>query len=115
MVRGGGSPGGGDSFGANAVSDAQLAVWVAHPAVQSLVHLNSGPWWAPGVLGDLGADVGFVVALGGGGSSAPPLVPLVPLVPASARELARFVEDFATTCAGTAGDWKARVCVPLIA
>ena len=96
---------------ARALPPDQLAAWATHPAVTTLVYLNSGPWWVPGVLGDLGADVGYTVSLGGANiqTSAVAAVPLSPLTPTSARELTKFIEEFAVTCGGTTGDWKGRV------
>jgi hypothetical protein len=109
-----GSPFAGDgsdepAFSARALPPDQLAVWATHPAVTTLVYLNSGPWWAPGVLGDLGADVGYTVSLGGTSVQTSAAVPLSPLTPSSARELTKFIDEFAATCGGTTGDWKGRV------
>ena len=75
--------GGGDD--ASSLPDADI---LAHPAMDTLSHLHAGPWWRPGVV--VGGDAFGEVPFGARRVAC-----------ASARDLARIVDDVCTACATT--------------
>jgi len=73
-------------------SDEQLC---AYPALVTLTHLSGGPWWEPGIPNDGDALRDEI------GRPKPLPIP-------AARDLARAVDDFCSTCSTTTVDWKER-------
>jgi hypothetical protein len=66
----------------------------AHPLFTRLVHLNSGPWWRSGVLGDAFTDeeVGRAKKVS----------------VSTLKDLTKFVDEICITCSNTTADWKVR-------
>jgi hypothetical protein len=104
--RGGGGVGGGGGGAARPAAAAAAGQWADHPLLSSLAGLNSGPWWEPGVVGELGDEVGLCQPNGGSGG----VVALQPAPPLGGlKELGKFVDGFAATCATTSTDWRSRI------
>ena len=66
----------------------------AHPLLTRLVHLNSGPWWRSGVLGDAFTDdeVGRAKRVS----------------VSTLKDLSKFIDEICSTCSNTTADWKVR-------
>lgn len=66
--------------------------WTSHPLMKNLLHLHAGPWWRPGVFGDL--------------QDTEP--PTIVSAPKTQRETQKTLESIATTLSNISNPWKDR-------
>jgi hypothetical protein len=66
----------------------------SHPQLLRLVHLNSGPWWRAGILGDAftSDEVGCAKKVS----------------VSTLKDLTKFIDELCITCSNTTADWKVR-------